>query len=293
MGRKIVASFGAFAIAAALATAGMGRASAAPAQPWPVGVGGGSDSGPAAVYKGYYVMTDDSTATPGQQLMSTSCTSGYLTGGGLQLKDSDLADNIGTSSPFDGSWVTQVSDETSHDAPMTAYAVCVKKVAKYSQVRTTFDNPAGAQTQVTATCPGKTVVLDGGVTNNASDLPDGVTLNSSFPLNSKEWIGYINNASSEDESVSAWAVCAKKPTGYHIEVGKGTTVPPMTQASDTATCPSGTLAVGGGGLSHSSSTAVSVNSTYPDGVTAWRATDNNRSAYSTTVVSYAICAKAT
>lgn len=300
-------------LVAALATAALGlaaqTASAAPASPAhkggpaPVATSSHPSSKmpssiqPAAALPGYHQVVSDLLTDPaGTQVSGTaSCPTGNrLVGGGAIISSNSLAENLNASVPLtDGrSWQVFVNNASSADGTFRVYADCVTKAAGSYKVvvGTGVDNPTGAQTTVSVTCPGTTVPYGGG--GFASSGSTAVNLNSSIPL-SNGWRVDVNNASAGDDTATAYAICANRPTGYRQIVGPATTLTAGTQGSSVATCTGGTTVLGGGGFSSSGSTAVELNSTAPSGSAAWISYVSNSSTGSNTVTSYAVCGRTT
>src|SRR5262249_42330025 len=113
----------------------------------------------------------------------------------------------------------------------------------------------------------------------------------SIPL-TKGWRVDANNASTGDDTVTAYAVCGKKHAGYAQVSGIATTVNASSQGSADASCPTGTLVLSGGAFSSSGSTQVNLNSTLPVSTTDWKSYEDNGSSGTNTVTAYAVCADA-
>ena len=153
---------------------------------------------------------------------------------------------------------------------------------------------AGTQTRGAATCPAKTVPYGGGAEVTSFSMT--TNLNSPFPT-STGWDADINNAGSATDTFIVFAVCAKKNASYSVVVTSPVTN--TTQQRATAVCPAGTKVMGGGGLSNSGSTAVNMNSTFPQKVGSgqaatyqWVTDENNATATATTFEAYAVCGHA-
>jgi hypothetical protein len=83
------------------------------------------------------------------------------------------------------------------------------------------------------------------------------------------------------------------PPGYAVVTSAPIANPPQGQSLGAVTCPVGTVVLGGGARSSSTSTAVNISSSFPESKTTWSVTMNNAgSAHSgATFVVYAVCAK--
>jgi hypothetical protein len=148
-----------------------------------------------------------------------------------------------------------------------------------------FTALAGHQTRGTVACPAGTVPLAGGEVVTSFDLHANV--NSSFPQ-AGGWAVDVNNGSGADTTFTVYATCAQQPRQYQV-VETSQTVAASSQSTLDANCPSGTVVLGGGALSYSSSLDSNINGTYPEGSWAWRTDSNNATAGPVSVHVFAIC----
>src|SRR4051794_20886987 len=104
-----------------------------------------------------------------------------------------------------------------------------------------FAIPAGQQGPVEVPCNPRTVPLGGGVLVVSGSL--GANVNSSFPT-ATGWKGEVNNASGSQLLAAAFVLCARPPAGYTLVQAS---VPNRveTQSTAVASCPLGTLPLGG------------------------------------------------
>ena len=82
---------------------------------------------------------------------------------------------------------------------------------------------------------------------------------------------------------------AALPPGYTVGSGDAVTARAGEQARADVTCPGKTKPVGGGAANTSTSTLVSINSSYPADNRSWRVYVNNLSDTDTTIAAYAVC----
>jgi hypothetical protein len=135
-----------------------------------------------------------------------------------------------------------------------------------------------------ATCPKNTVAVGGGQDNSsASSLVD---MSSSYP-SGREWISTVDNGSASSTNVTAWAVCITKPSKFKI-VKATVSNASQSQTAGDATCPSGTVVLGGGAKT-TSTVQQALNSTKPFGTTAWLVYVNNRDTAAHNYTAYAVC----
>jgi hypothetical protein len=185
-----------------------------------------------------------------------------------------------------------LSATTVSAAPRAVAAGAAKKPAGYSIASATFALPNGGQTPGSVTCPVKkgvqTVPLSGGALVQTDSLE--ASINSSYPT-AHGWSVDVNNTSGAPSQFTVKAVCATKPKGYTQLVGAADPNPAGSQSPNTFTCPKGDLLTGGGALSSSDSTLVSLNSSYPDSETMWVVFMNNFSSSNATMTPFGVCAK--
>ena len=114
------------------------------------------------------------------------------------------------------------------------------------------------------------------------------SINSSFPTGKRDWAVDLNNTSGVDTTMRVYAVCVNRSARKFTVTSAGFTASANAQSSGTVNCPSGVV-VGGGVFSNSGSTAVNVNSVFPDTTTSWRADMNNATASDSVFTVWAIC----
>src|SRR5262249_21332617 len=120
--------------------------------------------------------------------------------------------------------------------------------------------PDGTQTGASVACPVGTVVLGGSVFVFSPSLL--VNVNSSFPSRNG-WAADVNNHSGSAASFEITAICANQPKHYSIIQSSMVSNPSGTQATASATCPSGSKPLSGGAFSSSGDAFVNMNSTFP------------------------------
>jgi hypothetical protein len=177
-------------------------------------------------------------------------------------------------------------------ATATGAAAAVKKPAGYSIASATYALPNGAQTPGSITCPVKkgaqTVPLSGGALLQTDSLD--ASINSSFPT-AHGWSVDVNNTSGAASQFTVYAVCAKKPKGYVQKQGTSVINPAGSISETNFSCPNGDQLSGGGVISSSTSTLVSLSSSYPVTETTWSILLNNFSSSNATLRMVVVCAK--
>jgi hypothetical protein len=140
------------------------------------------------------------------------------------------------------------------------------------------------QTRGSVICPIGTVVYGGGVLITATSL--NANVNSSFPVGNT-WVADVNNVGAPT-TFTVYAVCGQPVRNYRIVENGLFTDPAGRQATGTAACPGRTVVFGGGVLSNTGSTAVLINSTFPED-NGWRTDMNDNTNFDTTFDVFAIC----
>jgi hypothetical protein len=130
--------------------------------------------------------------------------------------------------------------------------------------------PAESQADAVATCPQHDAVVGGGgyeVTQNT--LED---LNSSEPMDDSQWYVEFNNETASPDTGVAVAICvaASSLADYSIQASAVAEAPPNGTAEATTTCPSGTVALGGGWRNYGTSVADNNGASAPLGTNGWR-----------------------
>jgi hypothetical protein len=151
-----------------------------------------------------------------------------------------------------------------------------------------MDNPAGAQTSVSVSCPTGDKIVGGGEVNSSFDLA--VNVNESYP-SGNSWVTYANNAGIGDNTATVWAVCEKWSTTtgrYHVYSAPAKDNPSGAETFDSVSCPPGVSSLGGGASNTSISTGVNLNTTYP-ATGEWLTYTNNNSGFDDSVTPYVIC----
>jgi hypothetical protein len=172
------------------------------------------------------------------------------------------------------------------DAAQPVAGVAAKAPRGYTVVTSpVFGTTPSSRTPGQVTCPTGLVPLGGGVVIQSTRTD--VNVNSSFPTQNG-WSAQVTNASPFPFSFVVLAVCALQPNHYAIVAGPATPNNAGTQVSAFATCPAGSMPLGGGAASGSPSVFANMHATAPDG-TSWEATMNNGSAPDTTVTAFAVC----
>ncbi|MEO3938570.1 hypothetical protein V3N99_17705 [Dermatophilaceae bacterium Soc4.6] len=170
--------------------------------------------------------------------------------------------------------------------PSTVHAL----VTAYTKVSSaSFTDAAGQESFASVACPPGTKVIGGGAVVAGSSLSE--SINSSAPaVDGKSWRVWVNNAGSTNGTFVVFANCAAGIVLYTVVPGAAILSAAGVQTAASVTCPIGTVALGGGGIVGSSSTAANLNSSIPTS-TGWRVDANNATASDTTVTAYIVCGK--
>jgi hypothetical protein len=161
-------------------------------------------------------------------------------------------------------------------------------------------DPAGTQASVSARCPFDTHLTGGGAYTSGGTVDDEVA--SSAPFDGADrgkapddgWLAEINGSASSDNTITSFAICA--PFDNLRYAHDSISVGPNGTKKVHVACARGTRPLGGGALTTSSSTAISLRETFPwqrpkstmpwDG---WEAGANNLTNRSKSLTAYAVC----
>jgi hypothetical protein len=229
-----------------------------------------------------------------------ACPIGTVVWGGGVLQDvfgpGGATESIETTAPNgNAAWRARVNDTGVYEAQFSLGVICAKKPKVYKIVSKSVDNPAGALTTATATCPTGTVVLSGGALSTSDS--SSVQLAGAWPTSQTAFRVRMFNGTTSDATLFVSAVCGSKPAGYAIKRHTVATPPSVYTQFGGATCPS-TAAVIGGGLTVS----VPGGGTPPvlplfdsigvgnPGSAGWETAETNTSTETLNVQSDAICA---
>ncbi len=216
-----------------------------------------------------------------------------LSGGVLNSASTTLV-NSSYPDPDGISWDGTGNNGGTNPSSVQVFAVCAPPFEGYAQVAAASTaNPAGQQTDATASCPAGTDVLGGG--GQASSSAVGVDINSSFPTGlsttTPGWQANMNNGGPLSQSFTVYAICANPFDGYSTG-SYVTNNDPGTVTAANGGCGSGDFVLGGGISASSSSTLVNIESTYPPNVSGhaeWDNYESNASSASDIVTPWSIC----
>jgi len=148
-------------------------------------------------------------------------------------------------------------------------------------------SPNGSESRGIVSCPTGTVPLGGGAIAQSPSIRANVS--SSFP-SGRTWVGDVKNGSGTATTFQVEVICAKRPKGYRQVESRIVSNPAGTQSKAVATCPSGTMPLGGGGFTSSEGTDANMNGTAPKGRT-WVVRENNEGTTDATIGAVAVCGK--
>src|SRR4051794_32892126 len=130
----------------------------------------------------------------------------------------------------------------------------------YTVVTVDFLNaPTGHETRASATCPPGTVPFGGGALISAAS---GTAIKGSQPT-ATGWQVDVTNTTGVDLPWLIQVVCGTRPPGYIVFTSLAQPNPNGTQSSASVRCPNGTMPLGGGGITSSSSVFTTMNSSFP------------------------------
>jgi hypothetical protein len=196
---------------------------------------------------------------------SVSCPTGTVVyGGGALTPSDDPAVNINSSWPIPSGagWQVYLNNGSASATTLTVSAECAKAPADYQIVTTgPIDDPAETTQYLDSLCPltAGVKVLGGGGYSSSPETT--VNFNRSMPFlgthpKTYSWLLYVANMGSDDNSMTAYAICGKVPK-YSVVVAQFANASGLTDV--TASCPSGTVVLGGGAELNNG--ALSINET--------------------------------
>jgi hypothetical protein len=195
-------------------------------------------------------------------------------GGGVFIQLRSLWANVNSSYPTGSTgWAANVNNASGSDTTFTVYAICAKQPRNYAVVSAVFPNPAESQSTGEVSCPGTSKVLGGGSYSDSASTTY-ANINSTLPISGKTWWVNMNNGWISAH-VTVFAVCGNTRGRARYSGSIQVPNPAGEQTFSSVSCPAGQVPSGGGGYSSAlDHSAVTLNSTYPDGA-GWSSYENN------------------
>lgn len=129
-------------------------------------------------------------------------------GGGAYLTSAGYA-NINSSYPSGNGWHVDANNGSGFDETFDVFAICssypVSTTHYGVHVGSFVDNPPSTETPVTLNCPTGQSSLGGGVFSNSTSTS--VNINGTQPVTGG-WVSWMNNATSNDQSILPYVICA-------------------------------------------------------------------------------------
>ena len=199
-------------------------------------------TGTAVTVPGFTSATGSATCPAGDVVLSGGYT---LVGGNMEVDSSaPLGANGAISST---TWTVTGFDNGDGQGTFTPYAICVSSsIAGYSEASKAQSVNAGSSAQLTETCPAGSAITGGGFGFAAGSTAP--VINESDPTSSSNvstttWTVFVENSRSRTaQSVTTYVVCVSNTiSGYSEKLAQSSTAGIVS-----ATCPSGSLVIGGG-----------------------------------------------
>lgn len=245
--------------------------------------------------RGYTIVNSGPlTAVPGTQTNGqVLCPGTEVPSGGGAIVDSDAL-TLNSSYPAGSSWQIYVNNPTGEDIDFNVYAVCLHHSASYTVV-TAPGSVADSTQSAAADCPAHTTVLGGGAVSDSGSTDVGInsTVPNQLTGSHTAWRVAMSSGDSTLSDFTVYAICRAKPTGYSIQFGPVLDNPPFSVSTESAACPAGSLAIGGGGFTgfQTSDTAILANSTWPEiSGNGWGITETNNGSIGRSLEAAVICA---
>jgi hypothetical protein len=209
-------------------------------------------------------------------------------GGGVFQTSARTNASVNSSAPTPTGWAADVNNGDSFNTLFTVTAICARAPKLYTQVSSNgVPNPPGSQTESFAQCPQGTRPLSGGAQSSSFSLS--VNVNTSV-VAGRGWITFEDNASGQNEAVDTVVVCGKV-SGYLVVGGATVDSPPNDQSSSVASCPAGSVVIGGGTTTNAANVGVNINTSTILG-SQWESFVNNATAIDFAQATSVICAGA-
>jgi hypothetical protein len=208
------------------------------------------------------VVSPTFLAPPGTQTEGTvSCPAGTVPlGGGTGIHPVGTGAHITSSFPSPNGWVTKVSTSLA-DVVFDVHVVCARQPRQYAVVTDSGTVRSGAQGGVEAVCPVGTRSLGGGVQSTAGDAT--AHLAASIPTG-HGWLVSEDNGSPAAIQVTAYAICGRA-RGSTLVSGTPTQLRGRETTLVSASCPAGTMPLGGGASSSAQTLDMALDETAADG----------------------------
>ena len=264
----------------------------------------------ASAPPGYRVVFGpDLTIADGTQGRSTvHCPNGTVPlGGGIFVDAVSLTAGVSSSFPTANGWTGLVNNESGQTGSFLVAVACANKPAHYSVVTSKpAANPSEHRTTVTVSCPKTAKPLGGGSQSTGglfSNLGGSRPFQNGWRITQENATANIVAEATAGPTVKAFAVCGSVP-GYRVVTQKPTTVHMLSQAMLTASCPAGSVVIGGGAAINTKVLGVNFNMSGPIDPTAetvvnrsttrppfgWSTIVNNNNEVDATAAPFAICA---
>ncbi len=161
------------------------------------------------------------------------------------------AEGLSLSSSFPdestGNWIVVVNNNSAATQSFAVFAICLKATSKTQVISEGSQVSAGTTEGTFVDCPKGTEVIGGGV-QSGINVGTGIDSTFAYPaLKQSSWIVEMSDASATDDTMTVYAVCRPKPANWSIQDGAYTNLAPGATAGVTVTCPTGTVAIAGGG----------------------------------------------
>ena len=238
---------------------------------------------PAGEPAGYTVVTSGWEVAPSGQTSFNGVVcpgSEVPVSGGAITTSSSPAVSINSSYPDGYEWQVWLDNTSGSTVSFDVYEVCIDEPAGYEIVDSRTVNQA-PMTMATASvrCPNTgTVAVGTGLEQNS--LSTAVSVNSIFFLSKGKVVeGTLANGSTKKLKMGVWAICMLPPAGYTIKK-KDVTIPAGAVRGAQASCPSGTVPLGGGEDAAPATAPyvdITLAGTYPNG-SGWNASEGNGTA---------------
>ena len=205
------------------------------------GVSGYSEvTGAAVTVPGFTSATGSATCPTGDVVLSGGYT---LVGGNMVI---DTSAPLGANGAISSTtWTVTGFDNGDGQGSFTPYVICVSSsIAGYSEASKAQSVNGGSSAQLTETCPAGSVITGGGfAAGSTTPVINESDPTSSSNVSSTTWTVFVDNTGARTaQSVTTYVLCVSNTiSGYSEQLAQNSKAGVVS-----ATCPSGSLVIGGG-----------------------------------------------
>jgi hypothetical protein len=239
--------------------------------------------------RGYTLVNSGTIVAPaGEQTRGVvACPIGLVPlSGSASIHSLSVQATVNSTFPLGTNWIADVNNAGASDVTFDVDVVCARQPRSYVVVTSPLlHSPSGTDALGVAICPRGTKPLGGGVSSASFSVF--ASINTTLPAG-PDWIVDVTNATPDEVDFAVHAVCGHVP-GYTVTAGDLVLNPAGAHTLSLATCPAGTVPIGGGTGSSTSNIGVNIGGMGTDG-TDFVSSMNNTTGSDFTTSTTAVCA---